>query len=174
MIIRLESPPDIAETGAVLWKIPAHLMPPLPGTLSARDIEFRLKPEFHLTVFGRAEAMVFVGAGGAVRLTQWRDAWRQLDDRIELLDELWLLRKQDPGAGADHALAVACRAPAISVGRRLLSTWTGSDLQERPPHITIFCVNDPHGIAIASRDALLERCVERGSWGSFGLAMKQR
>lgn len=169
VIVRLTLPPEVTLTGAVLWEVPVQALPPLPVTKSFRGIKFRLKPEFHLTVLGKEEGKIFTKPGGAARLEEWRDAWRQFDNRIEVLAEVWLLRKSDADFGVDHTLAVACLAPAVALGRQLLSTWTATAFPERPPHITLYYGKDLHGISVASQQALLERRVESGSWASFGL-----
>ena len=157
--------------GSVVWPIPAELLPPLPETLDWRGIELRRKAEFHLTVLDHRDAADRFGKKIYDPLFErLQRAWQELDPRIELLDELWLLRK--PLEDSDdfaYSLAAACVAPAIAAGRLLMAEWSGSGLSDALPHITLFWRGDPRGIAVRDRDAWRERCVVTGPWASFGL-----
>ena len=157
--------------GSVVWPVPAEALPPLPETAHWRGLELRRKAEFHLTVLDHRDAAECFGEKGNNPLfDRLQRAWRELDARIALLDELWLLRKPlEAGDDFAHSLATACDAPAIAAGRRLMAEWSGSDLPETLPHITLFWRGDPRGIAVRDRDAWRKRCVAGGSWASFGL-----
>ena len=89
--------------------------------------------------------------------------------RVEYLDELWLLRTIDAAGTRDHALAVACHAPALAAGRKLLASWTGVELPEAPPHVTLYVEVDPRGIGVADHATLRERRIAAGPWVLFGL-----
>jgi hypothetical protein len=156
--------------GTVIWPVPAQHLPALPETLDCRGLRLHCKTEFHLTVLAHGDARRLLGDSRDDALfARWRQAWRDIDHRVEYLDELWLLRTIDAAGTRDHALAVACHAPALAAGRKLLASWTGVELPEAPPHVTLYVEVDPRGIGVPDHATLRERRIAAGPWVLFGL-----
>ena len=173
-VIDVRTPLDWTDSGAVLWRIPLSMMPVLPDTLDHRGVRLHRKQEFHITVLGRKDGRVMFGERHRNSIFgRWQHAWSELDRSVTLLDELWLLQKTNHARTSEHTIAVACRAPALAAARLLVSSWAGVELPQAPAHVTLFYENDPHGIAVGNPAELVDRCVETGTWASFGLTRKR-
>ncbi len=164
--IQAEAGPELTSTGSVLWRLPLDPWRGLPARIQVNGHMLMRKSELHITVLGRELAASHLHAA-AVR-DRWFRAWAGLDHRISIVDELWLLQKRE-GEATDHSLATACDAPALHEARRLLGDWLDLPLPQAMAHITLYCGSNPHGIAVATEQQLLERRIGTGPWAAFGL-----
>lgn|GEM_PF-3369810 len=166
MRLQADSNLELSATGAVLWRLPLQPWQFLPETLDCAGLQLARKQEFHITVLGSDLSAKHLR--DAKRLTQWFEAWQQLDHHIVIHDEAWLLRKPD-GEHDEHSLVTACHAPVLHEARRILAQRLQQPLPAAVPHITLYTQRNPHGISVADAQALAQRRIASGPWSQFGL-----
>jgi hypothetical protein len=151
--------------GTVIWPVPAQQLPALPETLDCRGLRLHCKTEFHLTVLAHGDAKRLLGDSRDDALfARWRQAWRDIDHRVECLDELWLLRTIDAAGTRDHALAVACHAPRSRSGGNCLPRGPVSNFPR--PRRTSRCMSKLiHAVSVYR---IMRRCASAASLPDLG------
>jgi hypothetical protein len=137
--------------GAILH----FIHPPIPDVIYFRDVAWRAKREFHITLLGSTNMPVLIGGRDVNNDDATKHAARNLPFTITLRDELWQIREKE--------MRTVIRMCDVGGAEEFFARLE-SDLQttiERPPyHVTLYTIGTQRGIGIATR-AALERLGEQ-------------
>lgn len=136
--------------GAILH----FIHPPIPDVIHFRNLAWRAKREFHITLLGSTTMAALIGGRDVNVDDAIKHAARNLAFSITLRDELWQMREKE--------IRTVVRMCDVDGAEEFFARLE-SELQtpiERPPyHVTLYTIGTPRGIGIATR-AELERLGE--------------
>ncbi len=158
--------PGFTPDGALLLALEAADYRRGPDVLELLECTLVRKPEFHVTVLGRAAGAALMRALGDARIESERIAeiWRMQDWTVERTGPCLLLHRRRPSGGAvspneplEAWSVIQCiRLPAMAAFRETVARLAGLDLPEAPPHVTLYVAGDLSGIAVPDPSTLQE------------------
>ncbi len=140
--------------GGLIVPLPAGWFSPPAPTIEVDATRFRVKPEFHVTVFNRVTGR---RVQDALPLERIRQLFESEDWTPARTGDGVMLRTRQRRDGRDverMSLIELVELPGLNRFRAAIAAACGIDLPEVPPHVTLFTAGDSSGIGLASLQAL--------------------
>lgn len=128
--------------------------PHIPDVIRFRDLDWRAKSAFHITLLGSAKMAAFIGSRDVNADDAIERAARNLAFTITLRHELWHMREKER-----RSVIRMCDVDGAEEFFARLESELQTPIERPPYHVTLYTIGTLRGIGIASR-AELERLGE--------------